>query len=130
MKSPWKAVRELDADVEYLVLATSIPPKSYASTWALFKGSRTVRRQLLATDGVLGFSMLAEPFRKHYATLSVWRDEQALDAFAATDPHGRIMGELAAAMNAPQFIRWMISGSDGVPSGTDALNRLEIGSAS
>ena len=114
----------LTPDAEYLVLASSIPPKSVTSTWKLFRGSRAVRRQLLATDGVLGFSMLAEPLRKHYATLSVWRDEAALEAFAGAHPHDRLMKDLAPAMGETTFIRWTISGIDGPPSWRDALARL------
>ena len=76
--SRWKQVAPLEPNAEYLVLASSIPPKSVGSTWKLFRGSRAVRRQLLATEGVFGFSMLAEPLRKHYATLSVWRVDAAL----------------------------------------------------
>ena len=106
------------------MLASSIPPKSVASTGRMFRGSRLVRRQLLAADGVLGFSMLAEPHRKRYATLSVWRDEDALDAFAGTAPHAQLMAALAPAMDEPKFVRWTISGSNGRPSWTDALARL------
>jgi hypothetical protein len=62
---------DLEPGTDYLALASSIPPKNVASTWKLFRGSRSVRRQLLGSDGVLGFSMLAEPVGKHYATLSV-----------------------------------------------------------
>jgi hypothetical protein len=124
MKSPWKTVAALDPSADYLVLASSIPPKSVASTWKLFRGSRVVRRQLLATDGVMGFSMLAEPLRKHYATLSVWRDEAALDTFAQAQPHGRLMNELAPAMGPTKFVRWTISGAAGPPSWTEALDRL------
>ena len=125
MKSPWKSVAPLEPDATYLVLASSIPPKSWVSTWKLFRGSQTVRRQLLATDGVVGFSMLAEPLRKHYATLSVWRDEAALEAFAKTHPHDRLMADLAPAMDPTKFIRWTISGRDGAPSWHDALTRLQ-----
>jgi hypothetical protein len=125
MKSPWKSTADLDPDTSYLVLASSIPPKSVASTWKLFRGSRAVRRQLLATDGVIGFSMLAEPIRKHYATLSVWRDEAALDAFAREHPHDQLMVGLAPEMGPTKFVRWTISGADGVPSWKDALARLE-----
>ena len=124
MKSRWKALESLDADTEYLVLASSIPPKSVSSTWSMFRGSRTVRQQLLVTNGVLGFSMLAEPLRKKYATLSVWRDAEALDAFAGTSPHAELMAEMALSMNEPKFVRWTISGSDGPPSWTDAIARL------
>ena len=125
MKSPWKTVAAFDPDAEYLVLASSIPPTSVGSTWKLFRGSRAVRRQLLATDGVVGFSMLAEPLRKHYATLSVWRDEAALDAFATAHPHARLTADLAPAMGETKFIRWTISGTEGPPSWTDALIRLK-----
>lgn len=125
MNSRWKTLGVLDADAEYLVLASSIPPKSLTSTWSMFRGSRVVRQQLLTTDGVLGFSMLAEPLRKKYATLSVWRNEEALDAFAGTHPHDRLMAQLKSSMNGPKFVRWTISGSDGTPSWADALDRLE-----
>lgn len=124
MKSPWKTLRPLDPDADYLVLASSIPPKSATSTWTMFRGSRIVRRQLMVADGLVGFSMLAEPFRKRYATLSVWRDAEALDAFAGTDPHAHLATELAPAMNEPRFVRWTISGRDGVPTWPDALARL------
>jgi quinol monooxygenase YgiN len=125
MKSRWKQLAPLERDAEYLVLASSIPPKGVASTWKLFRGSRVVRRQLLATEGVLGFSMLAEPLSKHYATLSVWRDEAALAAFARAHPHDRLMRELAPEMGATKFVRWTISGAKGSPSWADALARLE-----
>jgi hypothetical protein len=125
MKSRWKTVTELDPEAEYLVLASSIPPKSVASTWKLFRGSRAVRRQLLASDGVMGFSMLAEPLRKHYATLSVWRDAAALDAFTHAHPHDELMGGLAPAMGPTKFVRWTIQGTDGRPSWDHALERLQ-----
>lgn len=124
MKSPWKTLGSLDADAEYLVLASSIPPKSMSSTWSMFRGSRAIRQQLLATDGVLGFSMLAEPMRKNYATLSVWRDEEALNAFVNAMPHAQLMSDLASSMDEPTFVRWTIAGTDGTPSWNDALDRL------
>ena len=125
MKSRWKTLGPLDPDSEYLVLASSIPPKSVSSTWSMFRGSRTIRRQLLTTDGVLGFSMLAEPMRKKYATLSVWHDEEALGAFAGTSPHAELMTEFAPLMHEPRFVRWTIAGADGPPSWNHALIRLE-----
>ena len=73
----------------------------------------------------MGFSMLAEPFRKHYATLSVWRDEAALQAFSTTHPHDELMAELAPAMGPTKFVRWTISGSASAPSWQDALERLK-----
>lgn len=124
VKSPWKTIGALDPTADYLVLASSIPPKSIASTGRLFRGSRAVRKQLIATDGVMGFSMLAEPLRKHYATLSVWRDEAALDAFVGAHPHNELMTSLVAEMDATKFVRWTISGANGRPTWPEALERL------
>jgi hypothetical protein len=124
MKSRWKPLAPIDRDRQYLALASLIPPKSRRSTWRLFRGSRAVADQLAATDGVVGFSMLARPFRKEYATLSLWADERALDAFARSAAHGRLQHELASEMSATMFVRWTVRGEEGVPSWTEALQRL------
>ena len=124
MKSPWKTLATLEPDREYLVLASSIPPRSMSSTWRLFRGSSMVRKQLAATPGVVGFSLLARPLRKQYATLSVWVDDAALAAFAAAQPHAELMTGLAPEMGPTRFVRWTIKGADGRPSWGDALQRL------
>jgi hypothetical protein len=124
MKSPWKSSTPVEPDREYLVLASSIPPRSRRSTWSLFRGAFAVRKQLAGTDGVMGFSLLARPVRKQYATLSVWRDEAALAAFAAAQPHDELMKGLAPDMGPTKFVRWTIRGADGRPSWNEALQRL------
>lgn len=124
MKSPWMQIQPMDPGAEYLVLASAIPPKSVRSTFRLFQGSRAVRKQLLDTDGVMGFSMLAQPLRKYYATLSVWRDDEALTAFSSAHPHDDLMVGLAPLMANTEFVRWTITGADGVPTWRDALERL------
>lgn len=124
MRSPWKKIRDVEPDTEYLVLASAIPTKSLRSTWRMFRGASAVRRQLSATDGIVGFSLLARPLRKQYATLSVWADQAALDAFVHTTPHSELMGALAAEMGPTKFERWTITGSHGRPRWTEALERL------
>jgi heme-degrading monooxygenase HmoA len=124
VKSPWKSMKALEPDREYVVLASSIPPLSRSSTPRLFRGASAVRKQLARTDGVVGFSLLARPLRKQYATLSVWVDEHALSAFADHSPHHELMSELSPEMGATKFVRWTISGSHGRPSWGEALRRL------
>ena len=124
MKSPWKSMSPLEPEGEYVVLASSIPPLSRSSTLRLFRGASAVRKQLERTEGVVGFSLLARPWRKQYATLSVWTDEPALGTFARQDPHGQLMSRLSPEMGATKFVRWTIKGSDGRPSWDDALRRL------
>jgi hypothetical protein len=124
VKSPWKSFGPLEPEREYLVLASSIPPRSLSSTWRMFRGASAVRRQLAQTDGIVGFTLLAEPLRKRYATLSVWTDDAALGAFAGTQPHHALMASLAPEMGPTKFVRWSIRGADGRPSWSDALARL------
>jgi heme-degrading monooxygenase HmoA len=117
-------MKALEPDREYVVLASSIPPLSRSSTRRLFNGASAVRKQLSKTDGVVGFSLLARPLQKQYATLSIWEDEAALAAFADTSPHRELMADLSPEMAATKFVRWTIRGSDGRPSWSDALRRL------
>ena len=124
MKSPWKSLAPIDPEREYLVLASSIPPRRRSSTGRLFRGASAVRKQLARTEGVIGFSLLARPWRKQYATLSVWTGEDALAAFMGTEPHRALMATLAPEMGPTKFVRWPISGADGRPSWSEALTRL------
>jgi quinol monooxygenase YgiN len=124
MKSRWKSTSEVQPDREYLVLASLIPPRSLSSTWKLFRGAGAVRKQLDGTDGLIGFSLLAEPLRKRYATLSVWTDEAALSAFSGTEPHRKLMSDLAPLMGPTRFVRWTVSGANGRPTWAEALERL------
>ena len=117
-------MQALDAGREYLVLSSSIPPSSRSSTGRLFRGAGEVQAQLARTEGVVGFALLARPWRKQYATLSVWVDEPALTAFTRENPHGRLMADLAPDMGPTKFVRWTITGADGRPSWSDALRRL------
>ena len=124
MKSPWKSLIPLQPNREYVVLASSIPPLSTSSTRRLFNGASSVRKQLAQTEGVVGFSLLARPLRKQYATLSIWVDERALAAFADSSPHRELIKELSSKMGPTKFARWKIIGSAGRPSWNEALLRL------
>jgi hypothetical protein len=124
VKSPWKSIGSLEPDREYVVLASSIPPLKLSSTWRMFRGASAVRTQLAGSDGVIGFSLLARPLRKQYATLSVWIDEGALTMFAGHSPHQELVTKLSPEMGPTKFVRWTIRGSDGPPSWDDALQRL------
>lgn len=125
MREPWKRFGTLDDDRTYLVLASSIPARTLAATPALFTGSRAVKRQLATTEGLKGFSLLARPLCKRYATLSVWTDEEALERFARSEPHRELMTRLAPHMAPTTFVRWSMNGREGRPRWREALDRLD-----
>ena len=125
MKTPWKTLERLEPDSEYLVLATRLPPLGRSSTLRLARGAGQVRKQLSKTDGVMGFSLVARPWRKDYATLSVWRSDEALDAFVAQEPHAALVASLSPLLAPTTFVRWTMQGSEGKPSWTDAFRRMD-----
>lgn len=126
MKSPWREIRPMEPDSDYVVLASSIPARQWRSTPRLFRGSRAVAAQLERTDGVVGFSMLARPLRRQYGTLSIWRDESSLRAFAQSPPHRELMSTLIDEMADTRFERWTIRGAQGRPRWREAMTRLEL----
>jgi len=84
---------------------------------------------MAATEGAVGFSLLARPFRMEYATISLWVDEDALAAFARSGSHAEQMHGLTRDMGDTVFVRWTIQGREGVPSWDDALARIAASSA-
>jgi len=126
MRSLWKKLGDLEPDAEYLVLASAIPTRHLHSTWRMYRGARAVRKQLTSTDGIVGFSLLARPLRKQYATLSVWTDQEALNAFVHASPHSELKSGLAPGMGPTRFERWTITGSQRRPSWSEALRRLKL----
>ncbi len=117
-------MQSLEADRDYLAFASWIPARRYGATPRLFRGASAVREQLATTPGLIGFSLLARPLRKQYATLSVWESYEVLAAFSRTEPHGRLMAELAPEMGDTKFVRWTIRGAEGRPTWREALRRL------
>jgi heme-degrading monooxygenase HmoA len=117
-------MQPMQPDRDYVVFASSIPPRRRTSTRALFAGASAVRKQLANTDGVIGYSLLARPLRKQYATLSVWQDEAALEDFAGSGRHAQLMADLGPEMAPTTFARWSVHGGDARPSWRDALARL------
>lgn len=125
MKSRWKQLQTVLPDRDYVAFVTDIPPRRMASTSRMFSGSRQVGKQLGATDGVVGFSLLARPMAKQYVTLSLWTDEAALAEFARSRPHQQLMTDLAPEMAKTTFVRWQHAGASGRPDWSDALRRLD-----
>lgn len=68
-----------------------------------------------SSSGTLGsslpYSSRAAVARKRFWTFSVWADQASLDAFAASDPHRRIIRWLGPLMGKTRFEFFRISGS-------------------
>jgi hypothetical protein len=122
---PWKTFTQPSSDEEYLVMASSLPLKRYLATPRFFRYVMAVRSQLAGAEGLVGYSLRAEPLGHRYWTLSVWRDEDALTRFMGSAPHVEIMRKLGPEMGDTKFLRWTVSSTNAVVSWPEALERLE-----
>ena len=119
----WKSFREAEPDREYLALLTSLELKRYWHIPRFLRLSSKVQEQLAQSEGLLGFSLLAELPSKTYWTLSVWEDERKLADFRTKTPHKDVMVDMRPDKGDTKFtaIRWKISGSAVPPSFSDAF---------
>jgi quinol monooxygenase YgiN len=124
--SPWRTFGSPDPNRDFVALLSYLPLKSFWRVVPFFVYTVGVVRQLDATDGLLGYSLLARPLSKRFWTLSVWKNEDALRAFVQLPPHVRIMAALAPHMDKTSFVRWTVKGSDLPLRWDDALRRLPL----
>ena len=121
---PWRRTGEADPDAAYLVMASQLPLKSIAKVPWFMALTVSVLLQLERTEGVVGYSLRAQPFAKTFWTLSAWIDGRALDAFVRELPHQAAMGRLRPHMGPTRFTTWEALGSVLPVSWDDAVEGL------
>ena len=121
---PWQKFGTPNPNGEYLALISYLPLKSSRGLFPLVGYAVRVLRQLAKADGLIGYSLFAYLFSKQFWTLSVWRDEAALQAFVHHPPHLKSMGALAPYMTETKFVRWAVKGSALPLQWNDAMKRV------
>ena len=108
---PWRAKAPVTSDQEYLAMATFLPLQSYRAMPRFLRLTTSVAGQLERTGGLVGYSLLAQPARKRFWTLSAWIDRRALSAFVREMPHLGAMQQLRPHMGPTRFTAWTVLGS-------------------
>jgi hypothetical protein len=89
-----------------------------------FLRSLAAWKQVRSAPGAYGASLIAQPARRVFYTLSAWQDRDALYAYARTEPHRGIMTSLRSTMRASTFTFWEVD-TTGLPiTWDDARRRL------
>lgn len=127
---PWRRKLTADPDTEYLVMASRLPLRSITKVPWFMGLTVSVVRQLERTDGMVGYSLRAQPFAKTFWTLSAWADRDALGAFVRELPHQAVMAKLRPHMSPTRFTTWTVPGSGLPVSWDEAIERLMGSSAS
>jgi hypothetical protein len=109
---PWDSREAADPDASYLAMASRLPLSRYRSVPGFMRDALTIRRQLAAAPGLIGYALDAELARRTFWTFSVWRARADLDAFAASDPHRRIITRLHPLMGQTRFEFFPVRGAE------------------
>lgn len=122
---PWKARRSVKPDGEFLAVLSHLPLARFRMVPQFLRYSRNIQTQLEHAEGLVGYSLRAQLFRRHFWTLSVWEDDKALMDFVSTVPHEEVMKKLQGHMGPTSFgtVRWTVKGASVPPDWKDALAR-------
>jgi hypothetical protein len=82
--------------------------------------------QVKTVRGAYGASLVAQPFRRVFHTLSAWEDRGALYAYAKSDPHGQVMRAMRPACRRSTFVFWETDSAELPISWDEAMQRLDV----
>jgi hypothetical protein len=122
---PWKSLAPVDAAGNYVVMASRLPLARYRDIPRFLAATLAIRRQLATSDGLVGYALDARLLRRTFWTLSVWRDDDALAAFAGADPHRRDVERIRPLMNSTTFVTWAVQGNQLPVSWSAAKHRID-----
>jgi quinol monooxygenase YgiN len=126
---PWRTKTQPDPGRSYLVMASRLPLRSRRTLPRFLGLTLSVVRQLEGTDGLVGYTLLAQPMKGTFWTLSAWTDQQHLDDFARAMPHRAIIRRLRPRMAQARFSFWTVKGSALPITWQEATDRLMSSSA-
>ncbi len=91
-----------------VVLGSRLELGSYWPILGFLRAAVAVRKQVRASPGALGVSLIAQLRGKTFWTLSAWVDQAALDAFVGKPPHRDVTSHYGADLAASKFATFTI----------------------
>jgi heme-degrading monooxygenase HmoA len=110
---------------ETVVVAVTHAVVDNAKRGPFDEGTRRVDESLPTLDGFIGRSLRIELLGNEAWTMTVWRDEEALESFVSSPAHRLAVREGLPALKSARFLRFAIPTRDVPPSWDDVLHRLE-----
>lgn len=121
---PWTTVSTPPSDAEAFVMASRLEVRSLTDVPRFFLKSLAAWRQARSAPGAYGVSLVAQPFKRTFWTLSAWESKQAVYAYAKAEPHRSVMTGLRSTMSRSVFTFWQVPAAE-LPLGwADARRRL------
>ena len=120
----WTTVNTPAPDAEAYVMASRLEVRSLKDVPRFFAKSLVAWKQVTGAPGAYGASLIAEPLKRTFWTLSAWEDKDALYRYARTEPHKSVMTGLRPTMKGSVFTFWQIPAAQLPVDWTDARRRL------
>ncbi|MFI1509626.1 DUF3291 domain-containing protein [Streptomyces sp. NPDC020597] len=120
----WTTVSTPAPDAEAFVMASRFEVRSFKDVPRFFLRSLAAWKQVSGAPGVYGASLIAQPLKRTFWTLSAWEDQDALYTYARTEPHKSIMTGLRPTMKDSVFTFWQTTAADLPVDWTEARRRL------
>jgi hypothetical protein len=94
-------------------IATRLKLRNWLQLRRFFRVVRAVELQLEDTPDLISYSRAANFLRLRFFTLSVWKDDHAVDAFVGTGAHREAMAvfDEIAIRDESGFVRWKAANS-------------------
>ncbi|MEU0504782.1 hypothetical protein [Nocardia sp. NPDC005998] len=122
---PWTAGVHKPAEGDQLhVLTSRLPLTNYIDVPRFLYWTMRIRTQLVSAPGCVGFALDAKLISKTFWTLSAWSDKQAMDHFAHSGTHAKMLADMAGRIGDPNFVESSASTGDIPLSWADARVRI------
>lgn len=122
---PWVTPNPAPPHTQAVVMASRFEVRSLKDVPRFFWKSLSAWGQVRSAPGAFGASLIAQPAKRVFYTLSAWESREALYAYARAEPHRSIMTGLRATMRSSTFTFWEVP-VEQLPIGwDDAKHRLE-----
>ena len=103
---PWIKTGIPEPDAGITVMASRLPLRSHRDIPRFLKHTWLVRRQLVRSPGLIGYSLDARLLGKTFWTVSAWSGRGGLGAFDRSGPHHAAKGAIRPTMRPSTFVMW------------------------
>lgn len=121
---PWTTLKQAPPDASALVMASRFELRSGVDVPRFFLKSLSAWGQVRSAPGAFGVSLVAEPLKKVFHTLSAWEDRDSLYAYARNEPHKSAVNGLRQTMRISTFTFWEVPAEELPITWTEARRRL------
>ncbi len=110
-------------ETTFIFVATFLPLKSWKHMISFLLMTWKILKQIKQTEGIVNYAVKANFPKKHFWTLSVWKDKSSFRRFTMQEPHATAVKKFQVwAGEGSAFVEW--SSKSNKIDWTEALQKL------